>query len=153
MTLKYFHMESLCENYAKHLLRKTRIINKIKKNCSDYKKAIDLGKRSGGGRIIMTFCDLCQDIWAGCPATSSLSSGFDSLMVSEDSTVRGEKEKTEEVSTLFDNENNETKTQQSNDRPTHFSKYLKYEKAKGLSESQSSEAMSINLAKEDLSLK
>ena len=29
----------------------------------------------------MTY-DLCQDIWAGYPATTSLSSGFDSSMVS-----------------------------------------------------------------------
>ena len=41
------------------------------------------------------------------PATTSLSSGFDSSMVSEDSTVRDEKERTEEVSALSHNENNE----------------------------------------------
>ena len=28
---------------------------KGKKNCSDYKQAVDLDKRSGGGKIIMTF--------------------------------------------------------------------------------------------------
>ena len=39
------------------------------------------------------FYDLCQDIWAGSPATTSLSSGFDSSLVSEDSTIRVEKEK------------------------------------------------------------
>ena len=31
-----------------------------KKNRSDYKKAIDLGKRSGGGRIITTFYDYAR---------------------------------------------------------------------------------------------
>ena len=40
----------------------------------------------------MTFYDLCQDILAGFPATTGLSSGFDSSVVSEDSTVRVEKE-------------------------------------------------------------
>ena len=39
----------------------------------------------------MTYYDLCQDILAGFPATG-LSSGFDSSVVSEDSTVRVEKE-------------------------------------------------------------
>ena len=87
-----------------------------------------------------------QDIWAASPATTSLSSGFDSSMVSEDSTVRVEKEKAEEVSALSDNENDEIKIQQ-------ISKYLKDEKAKRLSKRQSSEAQSINLAKEELSLK
>ena len=42
--------------------------------------------------IIMTFYDLCQDIWAGSPATTGLSSRFDSLMVSEDRTIEVEKE-------------------------------------------------------------
>ena len=74
-------------------------------------------------------------------------------MVSDDSTVRGEKEKTEEVSAFSDNENNELKIQQSNDRHTHISKYLKDEKAKRLSKRQASEAQSINMAKEELSLK
>ena len=100
----------------------------------------------------LLFYDLCQNIWAGSPSTTSLSSGFDSSMVSEDSTVRVEKEKSEEVSTLFDNENNETKLQQSNDKRAHISKYLKDE-SKKLSKRQSSEAQSINLAKEELSLK
>ena len=51
-----------------------------------------MGKRSTGGRTIMTFYDLCQDIWAGAPATRGLSSRFDSSMVSKDSTVEFEKE-------------------------------------------------------------
>ena len=74
-------------------------------------------------------------------------------MVSEDSTVRVEKEKAEEVSTLSDNESNEIKIQQSNDRCAHISKYLKDKKAERLSNRQSSEARSINLTKEELSLK
>ena len=40
----------------------------------------------------MAFYDLCQDIWAGCRGITRLSSRFDSSMVSEDSTVRVEKE-------------------------------------------------------------
>ena len=63
-----------------------------KKNCSDYKKAVDLGKRSGGRRILITFYDPCQDTWAESPATTSLSYGFDSSMVSKDSVIRDEKE-------------------------------------------------------------
>ena len=59
----------------------------------------------------MTFNDLCQDIWAGSPAITSLSSEFDSSMVSEVSTVRVEKEKAKEVSRLSENENSEIKIQ------------------------------------------
>ena len=39
-------------------------------------KAFDLGKMSKGGRIKITFYDLCQNICAGYPATLSLSSGY-----------------------------------------------------------------------------
>ena len=135
-------------------LQKACIRSKIKKIRSDYKEAVDLGKGSGVGRIIMTFYDLSQDIWAGFPATTNLSSGFDSSMVSQDSTVRVEKEKAEEVSALSDNENDEIKIQQkSNDRRTHISKYLKDEKAKRLSKRQSNEAQSVNLGKGESSLK
>ena len=72
-------------------LHKACITNKIKK-CSDYKKAVDLGKRSGGERILITFYDPCQDILVESPATTSLSYGFYSSMVPEDSIVRDEKE-------------------------------------------------------------
>ena len=78
-------MEIVHKNYPKtgnieeciQELHKACITSKVKKVHSDYKKAVDLGNRSGGRRIIMTFYDLCQDIWAGSPATTSLSSGFD----------------------------------------------------------------------------
>ena len=112
-----------------------------------------MGKRSGGGRIIVTFYDLCQDIRAGSPATTSLSCGFNSSMFSVDSTVRVEEEKAEEVSASSGNENDEVKIQQSNDRRAHISKYLKDKKAKRLFKIQSSKAQSIDLAKEELSSK
>ena len=78
-------MEIVHKNYPKtgnieeciQELHKACITSKVKKVHSDYKKAVDLGNRSGGRRIIMTFYDLCQDIWAGSPATTSLSSGLD----------------------------------------------------------------------------
>ena len=58
-TSKNFPMDNVYKRYTKHVLQK-----KNKKNCSDYKKAVDLGKRSGGGKILITFYDLYQDIWA-----------------------------------------------------------------------------------------
>ena len=61
-------MERVLENYLKtsdieefshgeciQELLKARITSKIKKIRFDYKKAVDLGKRCGGRRIIMTF--------------------------------------------------------------------------------------------------
>ena len=51
-----------------------------------------MGKRSGGGRILITFYNPCLVIRAESPATTSLSDRFDSSMVSEDSVVRDEEE-------------------------------------------------------------
>ena len=82
------------------------------------------------------------------PSTTSLSPGFDSSMVSEESILRVEKEKAEEVSLLSDNENNEIKIHHGNNGDVHISKYLKNEKAKRLSKRQSNEVQFVNLAKE-----
>ena len=60
-------------------------------------------------------------------------------MVSEESILRVEKEKAEEVSLLSDNENNEIKIHHGNNGDVHISKYLKNEKAKRLSKRQSNE--------------
>ena len=66
-------METVHENYPKtgdiaecpyreciKELHNARITSKVKKIRSNYKKAIDLGKRSGGGKIIMTFYDYAR---------------------------------------------------------------------------------------------
>lgn len=53
-------------------ITKERIAAKLKCIRKNYKKAVDIGRRSGGGRVVMTFYDLCQEIWAGAPATKSI---------------------------------------------------------------------------------
>ena len=62
-------------------ITKERISAKLKairKNC---KKAVDCGKRSGGGRVVMTFCDLCHEIWAGAPLTKSIEGTVPSVCI------------------------------------------------------------------------
>ena len=49
-------------------------------------------RNDGGGRILITFYDPCQETWAKSLATIILSDGFDSSMISENSIVRDEKE-------------------------------------------------------------
>ena len=53
-------------------ITKERVAAKVKQLRVKYKKAVDLGKRSGGGRIIMAYFDLCTDIWSGSPSTNSI---------------------------------------------------------------------------------
>ena len=59
--------EEVNENFpkAQNLLgfTKDQIASKMKTIRKSYKKAVDLGRRSGGGRVVMTFYDLCNDVW------------------------------------------------------------------------------------------
>ena len=57
----------------KHLLE-----TRIKAVRGNYRKAVDTGRQSGGGRVVATFYELCQEIWAGSPATESIASGVES---------------------------------------------------------------------------
>ena len=36
-----------------------------------FKKAADAGRKSGGGRVVFMFYDLCENIWGGSPAVTS----------------------------------------------------------------------------------
>ena len=49
------------------LFTREKIGSKIKDLRKKYKKAVDTGRRSGGGRTVATFYDLCNKIWGGCP--------------------------------------------------------------------------------------
>ena len=62
--------------YNHSLLTRERIASKIKDIRQKYRKAVDSG-RSGGGRIVATFCDACNEILVACPATTSLEPGVD----------------------------------------------------------------------------
>ena len=53
---------------------------KIKAIRQNYRKAIDSGRKSGGGRVAATFYEICQDIWSGSPATESIASGVESTI-------------------------------------------------------------------------
>ena len=53
------------------------IANKIKDIRKKYKKAVNSGKKSGDGRTVATFYDVCNKIWGECPATISVEHGVD----------------------------------------------------------------------------
>jgi len=59
------------------LFTRERVASKIKDIRKKYKKAVDPGKKSAGGRTVATFYDVCNEIWGGCPATTSLQHGVD----------------------------------------------------------------------------
>ena len=47
------------------VISKDRVAAKLKKIRQDYKKAADAKKKSGVGRVVFVFYDLCETIWGG----------------------------------------------------------------------------------------
>ena len=64
---------------------KNRISAKIKKLKMGYKKAIDSGRKSGGGRAVGSLFEECNEIWAGSPAVEKLDGGLETASVNRDS--------------------------------------------------------------------
>ncbi|XP_060772569.1 uncharacterized protein LOC132883229 isoform X2 [Neoarius graeffei] len=42
-----------------------------------YKNAIDTGRRSGHGRVVFLYLELCEEIWGGSPSTTTLHNGLE----------------------------------------------------------------------------
>ena len=66
---------------------KEKIIAKLKRIKFGYRKAVDSGRRSGGGRVVTLFFDECSELWSGCPAVEAMGNGIETseeISVSED---------------------------------------------------------------------
>ena len=90
------------------LLTKQRIAAKLKRIRGSHKTAVDSGRRSGGGRVVLTFFDLCERVWSDSPAIESIGNGIDSLALTEEHTQDDCTEKQNSISpvpslTLGDN--------------------------------------------------
>ena len=53
-----------------------KISSKIKAVRGNYRKAVDASRQSGGGRVVATFYELCQEIWLGPQPRSRLLVGW-----------------------------------------------------------------------------
>uniref|UniRef100_A0AAV2MHF2 Myb-like domain-containing protein n=1 Tax=Knipowitschia caucasica TaxID=637954 RepID=A0AAV2MHF2_KNICA len=56
---------------------KAQITSKLKAVRTKYRKAVDTGKRSGQGRVVFIFFELCQQVWGGSPATETIAAKLD----------------------------------------------------------------------------
>ena len=64
--------------HNKLVFSREKVAAKIKQIRVKYRKALDSGRQSGGGRVVATFFDLCSQIWSESPATESMVKGLDS---------------------------------------------------------------------------
>uniref|UniRef100_A0AAV2K0W3 MADF domain-containing protein n=1 Tax=Knipowitschia caucasica TaxID=637954 RepID=A0AAV2K0W3_KNICA len=63
---------------------KAQITSKLKAVRTKYRKAVDTGKRSGQGRVVFIFFELCQQVWGGSPATETIAGGLETADCEDD---------------------------------------------------------------------
>ncbi|KAI4818365.1 hypothetical protein KUCAC02_011708 [Chaenocephalus aceratus] len=67
------------------VITKVQFTAKIKHICSKYRQAVDTGRWSGQGRVVLLFFELCEEVWGGSPATCTISSGIETGDLEESS--------------------------------------------------------------------
>ena len=65
-------------------ITKERIIARLKRIKLNFRKAIDSGRRSGGGRVVLALYDECNDVWGGSPAVESIDHGIESSITTDE---------------------------------------------------------------------
>ncbi|KAK7177197.1 hypothetical protein R3I93_001242 [Phoxinus phoxinus] len=68
------------------MVSKAQVTPKLKNIRSKYRHAVDTGRRSGQGRVVLIFYELCEEIWGGSPATRSIDAGIETGDLEETST-------------------------------------------------------------------
>ncbi|KAL2081645.1 hypothetical protein ACEWY4_023498 [Coilia grayii] len=58
-------------------ISKSALTTKLKAIRSKYRQAVDSGRKSGHGRVVLLFFDACEKIWGGSPSTTTLNSGVE----------------------------------------------------------------------------
>lgn len=68
------------------MVSKAQVTAKLKNIRRKYRHAVDTGRRSGQGRVVLIFYELCEEIWGGSPATRSIDTGIETGDLEESST-------------------------------------------------------------------
>jgi hypothetical protein len=63
-------------------MTKQILTTKLKNIRQKYRQAVDSGRRSGHGRVVMLYYELCEMVWGGSPATEQLETGLESTDLS-----------------------------------------------------------------------
>ena len=60
-------------------------MNKLKAVRVKFRGAVDSGRKSGHGRVVLLYFDKCEEIWGGSPATTTLPTGIETNEIQDDS--------------------------------------------------------------------
>ena len=66
---------------------KQTIATKLKAIRSKYRQAIDFGRRSGHGRVVLLYFEVCEKIWGGSPATDKMQGGIETTDLGDTSAI------------------------------------------------------------------
>ena len=69
--------------HSKSQMTKAILTSKLKTVRQKYRLAVDDGRRSGHGRVVLLYFELCEKIWGGSPASTAISSGIKTAELSE----------------------------------------------------------------------
>ena len=58
-------------------ITRAHLTTKIKAIRGKYRHSVDTGRRSGHGRVVLLYFELCEQAWGGSPATTTIASGIE----------------------------------------------------------------------------
>ena len=65
-------------------VNKSIITSKLKAIRLKFRAAVDCGKKSGHGRVVLIYFEKCQEIWGGSPATTTMASGIETQEIQQE---------------------------------------------------------------------
>jgi hypothetical protein len=75
----------VCENFPhkKDEIKLQSLTSKLKAIRLKFRQAVDSGRRSGHGRVVMIYYELCERIWGGSPATEQIDGGIETVELTQ----------------------------------------------------------------------
>ena len=71
----------ICRNFPhkKEEIKLQNVTAKLKAIRLKFRQAVDSGRQSGHGRVVMIYYELCEKIWGGSPATEQIDGGIETV--------------------------------------------------------------------------
>lgn len=151
--------------HNKDEVTKLIITTKLKAIRLKYRHAVDSGRRSGHGRVVLLYFELCEQIWGGSPAVTTINCGIETSDINNRSSVTSDESYPPSVSrdspspllsssapspATASEESESTETQNRRDR---LNATLSSYRQERLKRKLSNEGQLITLAQEDLKLR
>ena len=70
--------------HTKEKITEKVLTSKLKAIRIKFREAVDSGRRSGHGRVVLLYYELCEKIWGGSPATEEIQTGLESTEIVTD---------------------------------------------------------------------